>query len=485
MAFTKTPSVSTYDTKRISFISNPLQRSGVEPTKDARLVNMMVEEIALGANNKKYFVKSRPGLESSYSLTAGEAREIFYWEYAGSPYIIAVVGNLVYANASLVGTLTTTTGPVGITEHVSSVAVKSLVIVDGTKGYTLASPASTIVEITAPDFPTPHVPDPIFMDGYIFLAKAGTQDVYNSALDDPTSWASGEYLSAEMYPDTIKALSKNNNYIYAVGSNSVEYMYDVGNSTGTPLARHAAAVQQFGTPAPLSVVQTEKEVILIGSTSNGGYTVWTIDGFKETEIGIPSVKAIFAVEGVALANARAYCIRSAGQKLYIINLSTRTLVYSFDTKMWSEWSSDATTPTTFVGQCATDGSEGKPYLLNKTNGVVYTMNELVHTDNGAPFRCEITTAKEDFDSINRKTMSRFAIIGDSPDYGGSYNTLSVEWSDDDYNTWSTARNLTFTYDFPCITQLGAFRRRAFRIRYTSPRFLRFEGFEVDINKGSQ
>lgn len=31
-------------------------------------------------------------------------------------------------------------------------------------------------------FPTPHVPTPVFLDGYIFLSKANTADIYNSDL---------------------------------------------------------------------------------------------------------------------------------------------------------------------------------------------------------------------------------------------------------------------------------------------------------------
>jgi len=107
-------------------------------------------------------------------------------------------------------------------------------------------PTTAGTEITSADFPTPHCPFPVFMDGYLFVAKSGTQDIYNSNLDDPALWTAGDYISAEMYPDKIVALSKNNNYIYALGSNSIEYFYDAAVATGSPLGRHDSAVQQFG-----------------------------------------------------------------------------------------------------------------------------------------------------------------------------------------------------------------------------------------------
>mgnify|MGYP000340684892 CR=1 FL=1 len=82
-------------------------------------------------------------------------------------------------------------------------------------------------------------------------------------------------------------------------------------------------------------------------------------------------------------------------------------------------------------------------------------------------------------------MSRLALIGDVPTTSGAGNTVQVAWSDDDYQTWTADRDLSFDYDFPCIAQLGNFRRRAFKIEYSQPYLLRLEAFEVDINKGNQ
>jgi hypothetical protein len=99
MPYSKAPVTSTYDTKRISFVANPQQRSGLLPNKDLRLVNMMVESILSPASDgKKFFVKSRPGLNTEYTTTTGPSRGIYYWVYSGANYIFAVVGSGVYVN---------------------------------------------------------------------------------------------------------------------------------------------------------------------------------------------------------------------------------------------------------------------------------------------------------------------------------------------------------------------------------------------------
>jgi hypothetical protein len=548
MAYSKSPTVSTYETKRVDFVINPIQRSGSLLNKDAKLVNMMVEVVETPNNtNQRIFVKSRPGLALAYTTVAGVGRGCYYWVVSGVGYVISVVGSSVYSNGTFLQTITTSTGPCGFTEHVSSTGTATLVMLDGTKGYVFTTPttAGTAIDDTAEavwttvtsialnarrrptaangyiytatvagttavaqptwpttvgatvvdgtvtwtcgicNFPTPHIPMPVFLDGYLFVAKANTQDIYNSDLDQPTLWTPGDFISAEMYPDKIIALSKNNNYVYAVGSNSVEYFYDAGVASGSPLARHDSAVQQFGTAAPATVVQTEKEVIMVGETGNGGHTIWTIDGFKENEVGTPAIRGILRAEGANLVNAAAHCTRVSGHKLYIINLTTNTLVYDFDTKMWSYWNSGATGALAFVGKWGTDGPNGMAYIQHATDGDIYTISEDYHTDHGDTFMCQIITPKYDFDTFNAKFMSRFTLIGDVPTTSGVGNTLQVSWSDDDYKTWITDRDLSFDNDFPCIAQLGRFRRRAFRVNYSQPYLLRLEAFEVDINKGNQ
>jgi translation initiation factor 1 (eIF-1/SUI1) len=480
MPYSKTPVIQTYETKRVNFISNPQQRSS-DPNKDFRLVNMMTEVINTPVgDNKKYYIKSRPGLSQAYTTQTGAGRGLYYWTYGGNSYCMAVVGNKVYANGVSVLTLSTSTGEVGFTEFLTSTNASKLILLDGTNGYVFTA-YNSATQITNANFPTPHVPSPIFLDNYLFVAKANTADIYNSNLDDPLTWTSGNYISAQMYPDTIKALSKNNNFLYAVGTSSVEYFFDNANASGSPLSRQPTAVQQFGTVSGGSVVQTDKEVILVGETNDGGHTVWTIDGFKENEIGIPAIKSALAAEGSNINTCKGYEIRVSGQKLYVLCLTLRTFIYSFTTKMWSEWQSGS---SIFIGIDGSDGPNGSAYILDSTNGKIYLMDETYFTDNGTAFTCSVTTAKLDFDTINRKFMGRLAIIGDVPDSSGVDINVSVQWSDDDYKTWSTARTLKFTADLPAIWQLGQFRRRAFKLSYSLPRLFRIEMIEVDINKGS-
>ncbi|CAB4132815.1 Bacteriophage P22, Gp10, DNA-stabilising [uncultured Caudovirales phage] len=511
MPYSKSPAISTYETKRVNFFqnANPRTPTGspiVDNQRDCSLVNMMVESVPNPVQQSADVrLRSRPmvgpELVSPYLGTRGRGVYTIQRQdgtVGGISYF--VVDNKVYTSfGSQIATLNTYTGSVGWAEFLSSTGQKSLILIDGVDGYIILSSSSggfvSITKITSSNFPSPHVPNPIVLDGYLFLAKAGTNDIYNSDLDHPELWTAGNFISAEMYADNIVALAKNNNYLYAFGTDSVEFFYDAANPTGSPLARQQSAIQQMGCAIQESVIQTEKQVIFVGTTSNGNYTVWLIDGFQATEIGIPLIKNALAIEMAynTIPNytyRSAYVIRANNQKLYILRLTDRTFVYSFDTQMWTEWKSGTTTEINFVG------AYGGEYfyadaLLQKQNGAICRfINDGQYSSTSEDFMCTIVSQRLNFDTLNKKTMSRFALIGDAlPD---TESEVRIQWSDDDGQTWFPAdlsyRTLqmskTYSGDLPAIQQLGSFRQRSFKIKHIHKKTpFRLQGIEVNINKG--
>ena len=483
MPFSQTPTQSTYQTKRFGFVENPQTRSGTDRTKDQRLVNFFPELIqeSQGARSKDYTINSRPGTSYVSSGGAvGAGRGIV--NFNGS--LFTVIGSAIYRNGVSMGvTLGTSTGRCGFTQFNGTYT--SLILLDGVKGWEIKLDNS-ITQITDLDFPTPHVPFPVFIDGYLLVAKAGTDDLYNSDQNTALSWTPGSFITAELYPDSIVALAKNNNYCYTIGANTIEFFYDAGIASGSPFQRNDAAVQQMGCPAPNTVVETDKEVIFVGSTGNGGFTVWTLDGFNPKEVGYPSLRECLDAEGANIANATAYCIRASGHKWYILQLTSRTWVYDLNERLWHEWTyGDATTKFPFNFGC--DGGTGAAQLLHDSNGNVVALLETIATDQitssaGIPIYCELTTCKQDMDSINRKDCLRLTMLGMAPQVGNT--PMTIQYSDDDYQTWSNARTLNINGTLSSITQLGKFRRRAWKFTYNQPYPIFFEGYELDLNIGN-
>ena len=463
-----------------------MQRNGFDELKDQRFLNCFTEQIkAQITDAKKYYTKKRNGLNKR-ATQAGTTRGCIYEDTTKRMYF--VVGTTIYSydgtNIVTIQTGIAAGGNVGMTIHLSTIV--QVIILTGTQGWVINPVAQTAAQIVDADFPNPHVPYPVSLDGYLFVAKADSADIYNSDLDDPFLWDASQFISAEMYPDHIVCLAKNNNYVVAIGTGSMEYFYDIGNATGSPLQRNDSAVQQMGTNAPDSVVQTEKEIVMVGSTANGGRTVWMVEGFKADEIGTEAVRMSLNLLGQDLGTVNAYCIRITGHKFYVLRLPTQnqTWVYDFDSKLWHEWSSTnlaGTAQETFLGKFGTDSQFGYPLMMG-ASGEIYLMDETTYQDDGRAIRTQITTLKLDFDNMNRKDMSRLSIFGDWP--LDTTSTLTVEWSDDDYRTWSNPRTIQLSTQLPVTRRLGKFRRRAFRLTHTDNTPFRVEGMEVDINNGA-
>ncbi len=426
------------------------------------------------SDGKKYYLKKRPGTALWGMFGSGGGRGCHFW--AANNNLYSVFGNTVFANGVGVITLATSGGPVGFCEYRTDSAVQ-LILVDGTNGYVINTDSS-FTQISSPNFPNPHIPTPIFFDGYIFLAAANSQTVHNSNVTDPLTWPADGFIDAEMFPDSLVGLAKVQNYIACIGQTSIEWLYDNGNATGSPLQRNAPAVTQFGSPAPRAVVQTEKQLILVASTSAGGRTVWVIDGFQPTEIANEPVREALDLEGASINSATAFSIQCAGHKWYVLNLNAtnRTFVYDFEEQMWHEW---ATGGNRFIYDYAADNPSGNPYLISTQGPGVVTLNPQWYTDFSGAITCTVITSKVDFDTIKRKRFYRLSLNGDSPN-GDTNTPIQVYWSDDDYNTWITGTTLNINGTYPTITQLGISRRRAFKFIFNQPYPLRLESFEVDI-----
>lgn len=473
------PQASTYTSETIPFMGSPQQRSS-SSAKDQRYVNFFPEMIYNGADEKRYALKQRPGLAYFAATDAGTARGIYYW----NSHLYVVVGNKLYKDGSVFQTLGSSTGPVGFAEYQSDTTV-SLIVLDGTRGWVINSSAA-ISQITDADFPTPHVPTPICMDGYLFVAKSNTADIYNCVINDPTNWGAGNFISAEMFPDVIVALTRQANYVVAVGSKTTEFFYDAGNPTGTPLARNAATFQAIGTPAAHTVAQNESTIMMVGQSSTGGRSVWVFKDYQPLEIATEPVKQSLDAEGVNLSFATAFCVRSEGHRFYVINLTARTWVFDLEEGIWHEWA-DASGTTRFNCDYVTDTIFGYSYAVDTSTGNVYYFKDNQANDEltsgvQTPITSIAITNKLDMGSMTRKFANQIVLICDQL---STAIPITVQWSDDDYVTFNTGRTLSLNSTFINLQRMGYFRRRAYKFTYAGGVPWRLEGFRLDYNMGSR
>ena len=362
----------------------------------------------------------------------------------------------------------TTAGTTDVTEPTDWPLTVGLTVTNGTVVFECAGEYG--------GFPTPHVPTPVYMDGYIALPDSGSQDVYNCNITKPFSWGALSFTSAESYPDNIVGLARQNNYLAAFGTESTEFLYNSAKANAledfdSPFTSHETMVIQTGSISRTAILQSEKTIMFVASARIGGHSVWRIDGTQAKEISTEYIEKFLDRE----TTIDGFGIRINGHMLFVINLATsnRTFVYDLEEGLWTEWQYDGGV-FPFNNFCDANGTF---ILQHKTNGKLYEIDPEVFSDFDADITVEVVLAKQDFETDSFKFFTQTTIIGDS-----TAAPVNLSWSDDDYTTWSSDKPLTLGVR-PYFMRSGCARRRAWRLEYTDNSRLRLEALEVTYTVG--
>ncbi len=336
-------------------------------------------------------------------------------------------------------------------------------------------------------FPSPHVPSPIYMDNYIILADANSNDIYNCNITKPTSWGALSFVSIENFPDNIVGLARQSNYIVAFGTISTEFLYNSAKANGltdfdSPFSPHETLLLQVGAISSSAILQSEKTIIFVGNSNLGGRSVWRIDGSTAKEISTEYIEKFIDLENGSYT-ITGYGFRISGHMLFVLNLPTsdKTFVYDVEENFWTEWD--------YLGGRLpfVDFAESPSNFLTfqHTNGTLYSMNPNKYMDETisesgivtVSIDTQVVLSKQDMETDNYKFYHQTTIIGDS-----ILDPIYLSWSDDDYQTWSTQKELTPGHR-PYFTRSGHSRRRAWKIRYAGNSRLRLEAIELNYTIG--
>lgn len=458
--------------------------SGTGATATATLSGGVVSDITLTDGGTGY--TSEPTISFSIVVTPDQSLDTLAYTNHG------------YANDTRVKFSTTGTIPTGLSTSTAYYVVSSTAdtfkvsttsggaavnfTTNGSGILTAISGAPT-TQATATaqltSFPTPHIPTPTFIDGYILIPN--NSDVYNCVVDEPTDWDPSNYLTAEMFPDEVVSLARQNNQVVVFGKSSIEFFYDAANISGSPLTRNDSTSIQLGCASPYAIFQGEKFCIFVAQSDSGGRSVWLIDGFQPKKISDEYIERILDADST-INTASGYGLRTMGHLFYVVNLKgvDRTLVYDVEEKMWHEWSQRyANAHIGMQYDNIADEGNGAVYLLHNANGFFFKLNPAIYEDQGEDIFVDITTTKYDFDTYSRKFMHSVKVVGDQ--YAN--NSISLRWTDDDYQTWSNWKTITLHDSFPAFHRLGQFRRRAFNIKHIDNAPLRLEALECTFTTG--
>jgi hypothetical protein len=499
MAYTASPQFNTYKTVPVSVSGKVMYRNGdTTAERDLQIVNMYYDTVFQDSQNRSAIkrLKKRPGIAATaYSLSKSAVgddirgyfydpdQNAFYWAVNNKIYAVKPdVGTTVRT----VATLTTSSGMVGFCSYLKSDNTRYVCASDGTDLWIDDHVAGTCAKVVDVDLPTPHEPSPVYINGYIFLIKKDTGDIYNSDLDNPTSWTPGDFITAEISSDYLTRLYKSRNYIIALGNNSVEYFYDAGIATGSPLQRNDSPVRSTGYIS--GMCQIADALLFVGQDLKENVCVYSLDGFNLTKISTPVVEKTIQTY-VSTANAKSrvlldklgYSMSVDGHTFYVLPLSNTTWAYDINEKEWYEWkNSDG---TGLAIQATWTMINGSQYVAVDGHANVGVFSPSVYQDYDENFTCRYTSEIVDADTFNWKYAHRLFIDCSQEGVTDTSNVV-VTWSDKDWKQAAAAqRNINVFSISPQIHKLGRFRKRSFRFEYTDNYPFWLRGFALDINVG--
>lgn len=550
MAFTKTPTSDTYSSQRLP-AAYPIDARTFESnsfSKDSGMLNLVPLKVddRVEAQTRPAFMGFNMINETNGLIITGTFHGGYVWSPDTDPtvgaYYFAVVDTTVWTSRTgrtwfpLITGLTSFTAYTdlncGFTEYIYSTGIKRLILLTGRQGFVFIDDTA-YTQITDADFPQYHVPTPVFINGYLFVAARNSGDIYNCVLDNPLSWTAGSFISSEMYPDNIKAIVKVNNYLLAISSQGCEYFQDVANATASPLARYEGSALPFGCAYATTIAANKNTVVFLANPNDGEGSLKVLENFQYKDIPCSwllqalKANAYDTVGQTNLTNLYGFLLRKNDQLYYVIqtgdvqtNEEKPMFAYCFSTGMWVEWSSDmfitcatsdffrsanyifgsvrGSSPATRYPFCAVFGSpqhysfgSTSPFKVDLLSWTSST-DQLLSTPTAGDgwvvnnnIETEIRTPEISFGTLNTKTNSRFGIGVTTNATTTLYLTLSYTNCDGNDTPTTTTIDVNPNNNFPFTTRLGQFRQRQYKVSYTGPYFIRYRFFEVDINKGQQ
>lgn len=530
MARTQTPKATDRQTIRIPLIGEPFHRTDdptgsttdyIDDTIDQRFENCVFEKYTNPITDKQVtIVKKRPGfaVNTTYSnsqtatctsfeliqpLTGGYAS---LWRSSSNQSTLRL-----YVGASNSYTANLGSGATGLSYSsriqpcsFNTAASECAFLAKGTgvdqKAFYFDG--TTVNDITDSDLPVASASGNIvYKNGslYVLVYTTGLAKIYNSDLNAPTAWSATAYIAtASAIGSGTIALYKNN--IVALCEQGIEFYEDIGNTTGSPLSHLMPIdIYGYGVSATVSAQVGPSQRVLRAFDSlywvnnhqlDSGLGIYMLENYKPVKISSGTIDKFLAtyttplqisLAGAGNINGHRYLFVWMGASA-ISNDNKTVFAYDIDLKAWSTWRLGFSAAMNSVLPLTTafDAAVANGVLLINEDKDYACGGDLaqVFVDNSTAYTMTIQTRLIDLDTEKRKRCHKFALIGMD---ARAASTTSISWSDTDYASFTTARNLDMNNLRTYLTGLGMFRRRSFRIVNAANTPFEAEAMEIDIS----
>lgn len=435
---------------------------------DARLVNCFIEQ---GQTQREFHVYKRPGFKYRSSVPAGVARGLYNWN--NNLYSITD-GNL-YKDGFLMGAVNNA----GVYSFAPCLGSSpKLFLKNGTNAYTIDG-AGVLTAVSDVDYPATTVSGAVYLNGttYVMDNKAV---IYGSdgAANDPASWDPLNQIVAQIEPTAGVHLAKQLAYVLALKQFYTEAFYDAGNPAASPLGSVSGSKMNYGCVDARTVKDLGGDLMWVANTGEGTPCVVLVANLKLDIVSDPRIERI--LETFDFTTIYSWGVRVEGHRFYGVTSvgSNLTLVFDLTVRTWYIWKDPAGNYLPYAFSAPDVDNASKAVFLHATNGRLFNLDVATFQDDSVTFRCDIYTPNFDANSRRTKTLARLDIHGDQV-----ASTLALEFSDDDYQSWTAGPPIDLSLRQPFAADLGEFYKRAFHFSHQANTAMRIQMAEIYLGMG--
>jgi hypothetical protein len=363
----------------------------------------------------------------------------------------------------------------------------------------------------------------VVLNGTLYIMDTDG-NIWNCAINDPLTWNGSWFIEASRSTDSGIFLASQNDQIVAISSKTIEFFYDAGNPTGSPLERRQDIFYNVGCFDRKRVFDTGDSIFFLGAEKTGTVGAYVLNEMQYRRISDDSVDIFlnntisrsnsdFIVSGGSVAE-RTFLFITAALPVSTTSWNPQsTLVYDVTKGYWTMFETEAmtTSPSIFSFPIISNSERGvglNESIIMFTNGDVFRFDMTGSYQDSVgyggeyfadedymdypddyvydlsvtfsnPITFKLYTPEFDADTYTNKFLNRMTLAGTTSK--GSLNTtpIKISWTDDNYSTFSDERDLS-AGNRRSLTRCGKFKRRAFKIRYTGTDKLLVEGIELDL-----
>lgn len=375
-----------------------------------------------------------PGLDLLGTVGSGPIRALQLSADLGTMYVVS--GNTVYSvntdfAATSLGTISSGTVPVSAITNPTQIAV-----FDGTSGYVITG--NTFAQIS---LPFSGAVSATYQDGFGVVNQSGTQNWFQSNLDDFTTWSALAFSKADSQPDNLIAIGDLSRQVFLFKANEAEVWINAGLPNFV-FSRLDGPYINAGIAAVFSLAKCGYTLVWLGQSDNGSGVIYMLKGYEAIPISTPAIEYALS-QYPTLSDAVAFSYLQNGHLFYVISFPSGNATWSFDltTGMWHQRA--ALLNGAFNRHPANCHAffAGKHVVGDASNGNLYNFNLNGATDNGVQrkwLRSWRALPKPQYKPV---TFSSLQIDMETGIHvpSGTNPQCMLRWSDDGMHTFRASR----------------------------------------------